>query len=315
MDAPKVSVVLTSYNCGEYLPRAIESILSQTHQNLELLISDDASADGSADIASAYAEKDERVRLFRQTVNLGLIRNYNFLFERCCGDLVTFQDADDWSDHDRLRRQVEVLADEAFALCGTGALFHYPDGQSREHGTGPSYLLEGVPRVFPSPPPSVLFRRELLEKHPGWPLYFEGGTSMDRYFMMDLLDGRRGWHIGEPLYHARVRAASSHRSWSARKFTTAVLFNELERQRRETGTDWLKDQKLTELENYERNTLKEASLRAESLREAAVIQIDCGNLRTAGRLLGRAFLSNPAVPSGAATLLYLARANLKTLLR
>ena len=65
-----ISIVLPVYNGEKYLRESIDSILSQTYQNWELLILDDCSTDGTARIASEYAEGDKRVRYFRNEVNL-----------------------------------------------------------------------------------------------------------------------------------------------------------------------------------------------------------------------------------------------------
>jgi glycosyltransferase involved in cell wall biosynthesis len=153
---PQVSVVLTSYNCAPYIPKAIESILDQTHSDLELLISDDASIDGSADIIAAYAARDDRIRFFKQAENIGLVRNYNFLFAKAEGDYVAIQDADDWSDPARFAMQVDVLADNRFVLCGTGSIFHYPSGGSRELELNSSRVIAGIEEEFPSHPASVM---------------------------------------------------------------------------------------------------------------------------------------------------------------
>lgn len=308
---PRVSIVLTSYNCAPYLPQAIESILGQTFGDLELLISDDCSLDGSAEIARSFAGKDERVRLFQQDRNLGLVGNYNFLFQKARGDLVGIQDADDWSDPTRLERQVAVLSDERIAVCGTGALFVYPDGRERQLGVGPSHPIEGGFGEFPSHPASALFSRNELDRLGGWPSYFEGGTSMDRYFLMELLDGRRGWHIGEPLYFARVRASSSHRTWTPRKMATHHLFLALQEQRKRTGTDDLKKRRFEEMDRSQEALVRRRDLMTESLRESAVIQIDCGNLRNGASLLGRAFANGPLSSMNWRTLAYLVRAVLK----
>ena len=58
----KISVVVCVYNVCEYLGDCLDSVLAQTYQNLEILVVDDGSADGGAEICDAYAEKDERVR-------------------------------------------------------------------------------------------------------------------------------------------------------------------------------------------------------------------------------------------------------------
>ena len=68
------------YNGERFLAPAIESILGQTHQDLELVISDNASTDATVDICSRYAKSDPRIRLCRQVKNIGVTKNYNYVF-------------------------------------------------------------------------------------------------------------------------------------------------------------------------------------------------------------------------------------------
>lgn len=89
-----ISIVLPVYNGEKYLRESIDSILSQTYQNWELLILDDCSTDGTARIASEYAEGDKRVRYFRNEVNLRLPRNLNRGFSLAKGDYLTWTSDD-----------------------------------------------------------------------------------------------------------------------------------------------------------------------------------------------------------------------------
>ena len=306
----RISVILTSYNCAHYIGQAIESILGQSLGDFELLIADDGSSDDSRQLIEDYAYHDQRIVPFFQPANLGLVRNYNFLFARARGDFVAIQDADDWSDPHRLRRQVDVLADPAFVLCATGGLFHFPGGQTRAVAVDRSQLIDGLAGRPLAIPASVMFRAVMLRQYPGWPDYFIGGTSMDRYFLMDLLDGRTGFELGEPLYHARVRAGSSHRSWDVRKMATHQLFLELERQRRVTGTDWLRKGRMAEMDAFIERVRHNRKLSAESIRESAVINIDCGQYAPAARLLARSLALNPMTPQIWRSALYLMRKGL-----
>ena len=306
---PVVSVILTSYNCGPYIGQAIRSILEQSYTDFELLISDDCSTDNSLEIIAGLAKGDPRIRYFPQDKNLGLVHNYNFLFKQVRGELVAIQDADDWSEPSRFEKQFEVLRDPAFVLVGTGSTFHYPRSTTTS-GIAGSHPVNGVYDDFESLPASVMFRAELLHIFPEWPSYFAGGTSMDRYYLMNLLDGNLGFHIGEPLYNARVRSDSSHRSWSPRKMTTHQLFLALQNQRRSSGTDWLKNGNHAAMAQFQQNSLANRTLKSESIREAGVIQVACGNYRVAFGLLSRALLLQPFSQLNWRSLIYLARSRL-----
>jgi hypothetical protein len=102
-----VSVLLPVYNGAGYLRPAIDSVLAQTHRDFELLVLDNASSDGSPEIAEAY--RDARVRVLRNGTNLGLAGSLNRGLAQARFPLVARQDADDVSQPDRLARQVDFL--------------------------------------------------------------------------------------------------------------------------------------------------------------------------------------------------------------
>ncbi|MDE2637886.1 MAG: glycosyltransferase family 2 protein [Chloroflexota bacterium] len=107
--APLVSVVMPVYNGETYLAEAIESILTQTHSDLELIVIDDCSADGTAAIIRDYLNRDERVRLVRNDRNQGMpsARNSGIAVSR--GEFIATMDCDDVSLPQRLEKQVAFL--------------------------------------------------------------------------------------------------------------------------------------------------------------------------------------------------------------
>lgn len=106
--APEVSVVLNSYNQGEYLADAIESVLAQEGATFELLLTDNGSTDGSAEIARRY-ESDPRVRLFLHEGNEPVSRRFNQAIEAARGTYVAFLYSDDYFLPGKLQHQVRVL--------------------------------------------------------------------------------------------------------------------------------------------------------------------------------------------------------------
>ena len=106
---PLVSIVMPVYNCEKYLQESIESVLSQSYQNWELLVVDDGSRDRSLSIIESYVKKDSRVRLFQNNSNVhgpGIARNYGM--EQIRGKYTYFIDADDWIEEDLLHDTVTV---------------------------------------------------------------------------------------------------------------------------------------------------------------------------------------------------------------
>jgi glycosyltransferase involved in cell wall biosynthesis len=120
-----LTVLLPTYNRAASLPRAIESVLGQTRGDLELLISDNASEDDTEVVCRCFAERDPRVRYFRQPVNLGPIGNFNWLLAQAHTDFVLMLADDDWLDADYLERCVAIIEGDPSLSIVTGATRYY----------------------------------------------------------------------------------------------------------------------------------------------------------------------------------------------
>lgn len=106
---PEVSIAIPAYNCERYIAQSIESLLGQTYGNFELVISDNASTDGTEDICRRYASMDERVRYVRRAVNIGGPGNFRYVFSLCSGKYHKWSTADDHWHPEFLREAVAVL--------------------------------------------------------------------------------------------------------------------------------------------------------------------------------------------------------------
>ena len=104
-----VSVIMPVYNAAAWLPRAVESVLAQSHRNLELVAVDDGSADDSLAILQAFARSDARVCVQRQVQNGGVAAARNAGLAAARGDYIAFLDADDWWHPAKLERQLASL--------------------------------------------------------------------------------------------------------------------------------------------------------------------------------------------------------------
>lgn len=117
---PLVSIGLAVYNGELYLEQALQSILAQTYTNFELIISDNASTDRTADICLAYAAKDSRIRYSRNPVNIGGTKNENLTFSLARGQYFRWAAYDDVCAPELLAKCVEVLDQEpSVVLCST----------------------------------------------------------------------------------------------------------------------------------------------------------------------------------------------------
>jgi glycosyltransferase involved in cell wall biosynthesis len=143
---PKVSVGLPVFNGKRFVAEAIESILAQTFEDLELVISDNASTDGTEEICRAYVEKDERVRYVRNRENLGAAYNYNQTFHLSSGMYFKWAAHDDAIRPQFLDRCVEILDRDSSAVIA------YPRwkaideaGQPQDYAYAPWDVSSAVP--------------------------------------------------------------------------------------------------------------------------------------------------------------------------
>jgi hypothetical protein len=120
--APKVSVLIPTFNYARFLPEAIESVLAQDFADCEILISDDASVDGSAHVIRHYAARDARIRFQLQERNLGMVSHWNWCLGQARGEYVKFLFGDDRLDSPAaLGRQAALLDAEPGAVMAASA--------------------------------------------------------------------------------------------------------------------------------------------------------------------------------------------------
>ena len=166
MSNPEVTVLMSAYNRSEYLREAIESILSQTLMSFEFIIIDDSSTDGTWDILTEYADRDQRIALVRNRKNLGLSQSLNKGLVLAHGNYIARQDADDVSMPERLAAQVGYFEQKPrVGLLGTANYVINSSGQQRAVHRHPEIDTEiRWQMLFHNAfcHSSVMFRRELL---------------------------------------------------------------------------------------------------------------------------------------------------------
>jgi glycosyltransferase involved in cell wall biosynthesis len=119
--APKVSVQIITKNRAKLLPLAIESALSQTYKNIEIIIVDNNSTDKTEEMVRRYISIDARIKYFRIVENLGITKTRNFALSKSTGSYVAVLDSDDfWLTEDKLEKQVDfLLKNPEYAIVGT----------------------------------------------------------------------------------------------------------------------------------------------------------------------------------------------------
>lgn len=115
-EQPLISVIIAAYNAAPFISAAIESVLCQTHQQLEILVIDDGSSDATADIVRGLKAKDERIRLFTLATNAGVSAARNFGFANARGEWFAILDADDAYLPVRLERLLSIAVKHSLDL-------------------------------------------------------------------------------------------------------------------------------------------------------------------------------------------------------
>ncbi len=218
MTSPLVSVCIPAFNQEQYIDATVESVLSQTFTDFELIIVDDCSPDGTYDRLQRYS--DPRIRLFRNERNLGLEGNWNAAVSKAQGTFVKVLCGDDLLYPDCLEKQVGVLLhpdNASLALTATSRstlttsgkqVFSRSFFKKNTRLPGIAAIRESIRRgtnIF-GEPGAVLYRRELLKKTG----LFDGSIPylIDLDMWIRLLRHGDALMLAEPLFGFRVSNSS-----------------------------------------------------------------------------------------------------------
>lgn len=154
-----VSVIVPIYNVERYLNCCLDSILTQTYTDFELLLVDDGSNDKSGEICDAYANQDQRIRVFHKN-NEGVSSARNLGVQQAKGEWITFVDSDDWLEHRYLE---SFLQDSDLCVQGfySGDVRISYDKAFVEKNVGVFYLKHS----YVSGPYCKLFKRDIIQKN------------------------------------------------------------------------------------------------------------------------------------------------------
>ena len=211
---PRLTIGLPIYNGEQLLPQAIESLLTQKYDDFEVVISDNASVDGTPELCAAYAAQDRRIRYVRNERNLGSIPNFNKLVGLARGEYFKWAAHDDWCEPEFIGRCVEVLdADPGVVLCHAKAI--------RVDEAGDTLVVDLDPLDVRSPDPAERFRQVLWSLRAIYPIYgvirtdalrrtqlFRGHSGSDRILLAELSLLGQLYQIPELLLYERETLSS-----------------------------------------------------------------------------------------------------------
>lgn len=217
---PSISVLMSVHNAGPYLAAAVDSILSQSFSDFELLLTDDASQDNTCEILQAYVRQDSRVRLFHEPLNIGLTAALEKMTAHARGRFIARMDADDVSLPGRFDAQVQrferqpdlgVLGTWTRRILADGAPldeYQLPDDHewiAQQVRSGSNVMFHG----------SLMFRAAVLHMLPKPIWRFRYGQDFDLH--LRLIDRTRYGHVPQVLYAYRLQGQSMSASAAARR--------------------------------------------------------------------------------------------------
>lgn len=210
----KITVITPVYKVEEYLPRCIESILAQTHTDIELILINDCSPDGSGAICDAYAKKDSRIRVIHQEKNGGVAKARVAGLSVATGEFVGFVDSDDWIEPEMYASMLALIEEHGADIAECS---YFNDWQDRreaveEGGKVTVYsrmeALEEIHsfRIQQDILCSKLFRRDALPHFDPDRVVIIGEDYSVVVRAFEKID--KLVHVAEPYYHYFMRAGS-----------------------------------------------------------------------------------------------------------
>ncbi|MBE0410252.1 MAG: glycosyltransferase [Anaerolineales bacterium] len=233
MVAPNVSVVMCVYNEEHYIRDAIDSILSQTYDDFELIVVDDASTDGTPEILRSFV--DERIIIFRNEKNSGPYRSANKGISLAQGEFIARHDADDISHPKRFEKQVNhLIKNNSIGMVSSDFQYIDKSGHIIDSVSLPASnhtLQERLTRGNIFAQGSVIFRRSVFDQVGGYRDYFPVSQDYDLWLRMSEVSELA--NIDAPLYQMRFHSKSISRNKRALQLACKQLAWQLASQRRE----------------------------------------------------------------------------------
>ena len=169
---PKVSVVVPVYNAEKYIDRCIDSILSQTFEDFELILVDDGSPDKSGKICDNYAAKDNRVKVIHKQ-NGGVSTARNVGIENSTGEYIMFVDSDDYIDNQMLEVLLQKTSDDVEMVISSIRMvckekvydFRMKNREYSPKVLMEEYCLEKFPRICVCGPWCKLYKRSVIDEN------------------------------------------------------------------------------------------------------------------------------------------------------
>ncbi|BBN80395.1 hypothetical protein PA25_03800 [Pseudoalteromonas sp. A25] len=301
---PLVSVLIPAYNCTKTIEEAINSVISQSYKNIEIVVIDDASKDNTYSVLNKLTSQYPNIRLYQNEKNLGYLRTFNKLLSLAKGEFITFLDSDDWIAEDKISKQLTLLLKhDEYGFCGTGFSRTNSKGQvyqeiilPSEHSEITAHLDNEIEVCFCGS--SIMVRKSVVDDVGGYNEFFLGCPAEDYDWIRRMANKYKCTNIPECLYFYRFSLDSLTRnvSYNIKAQSAAELAFFFDKQRQQyNGHDALShSQYQPELDDFLAKKQAEFNRHPEWLEQKVVInEAIHGNVKNVMKALGRLFKISP----------------------
>ena len=211
MDQELVSIIMPSYNCGQYVEETIRSVQAQTYQNWEIIFMDDCSPDNTISIINVLREKDNRIRFFQNKANSGAAVSRNNALREAKGRWIAFLDSDDIWEPTKLEKQIKFMEENGYAFSYTG--YQEIDSDSKPTGvfiSGPKHVTKqgmnnfcwpGCLTVMYDASKIGLIQIEDIKKNNDYAMWLKVCKKADCYLLPEVLAKYRRGRAGSVSTH------------------------------------------------------------------------------------------------------------------
>ena len=231
---PLISVIVPVYNVAKYMDRCMKTVCGQTYKNLEILVIDDGSTDGSSALCDKWAAADSRIRLIRQP-NQGLSAARNTALDVATGEWIAFVDSDDWIERDMYEGLCRVAVENDADIVACGHIREYSK-KSKVRS-----VSDIVKTVTPDEALKMVVEDRRLQKHVWSKIYrrrlfnevrFPVGEIYEDIAVSHLLlhQANRVVLVDKSYYHYRIRRDSLSRVPSINADKESQYFRQITRQ-------------------------------------------------------------------------------------
>lgn len=236
---PLVSVIMPVYNCQAYVGDAINSILTQTYQNWELMIGDDGSTDHTADIVRNYKDPRLKVVFLDSNHGAGVVRNR--LISASKGEFIAFQDADDVSAENRIAVQLQALLSHPdVGMVGCQLAYVDTSGRTLRISENPLTYSDVIFSIYKRNVfcgPTMMLRRTAIDSVGGYREFFNRLSNEDYDLSLLIAQRYECYNVPDLLYYYRQHEKSASKIINIERVLAREVAAHLALQRKNRGFD------------------------------------------------------------------------------